>query len=62
MNGLVGKTILSAQYADPWGEGITITFTDGQVLHVSEGSQTGKLVVKLNTERVISDWYLNKEE
>jgi hypothetical protein len=39
---IVGKTVATAKYSDPWDEGLTIVFTDGTVLKVREPSiQTG---------------------
>lgn len=62
MKELTGKTVAWVRYDDPWEGGLTIAFTDGTVLHVYETSQTGAIAVKVDDERIISDWYLNNVE
>lgn len=62
MKELTGKTVASMRYDDPWDAGLSITFTDGTVLRVYETSQTGAIAVKVDDERIISDWYLNNVE
>jgi hypothetical protein len=56
MKAIIGKTIATVQYVDPWGEGLFITFTDGTSLRVYEAMQAGEICVKLNNEEVESDW------
>ena len=48
MKELVGKTIATANYVDPWGEGLVITFTDGTKLRVTERMQAGEIEVEVN--------------
>lgn len=48
MKDLVGKTIASINYVDPWGEGLRITFTDGTTLRVTERMQAGEIEVEVN--------------
>jgi hypothetical protein len=62
MKELTGKIVASMRYCDPWEAGLSITFTDGTVLHVYETPQTGAIAVEVNDERIISDWYLNDDE
>ena len=45
---IVGKTVATATYSDPWDEGLTIVFTDGTVLKVRERTQSGEIQVFLN--------------
>lgn len=45
---LVGKTIASINYVDPWGEGLRITFTDGTTMRVTERMQAGEIEVYIN--------------
>jgi hypothetical protein len=39
MNRLIGKTIESVEYCDPWDEGFHLIFTDGTCLSVFERLQ-----------------------
>lgn len=55
MQNLVGKTVAKVEYIDPWDIGLTILFTDGTKLLVTEYSQAGQIMVELNGERVRSD-------
>lgn len=41
----VGKTVSRIDYVDDFGEGITVLFTDGSMLNVSELMQAGQLEV-----------------
>jgi hypothetical protein len=43
--GLVGKTVAAVEYVDDYDEGITLRFTDGSVLCVTEGMQAGYINV-----------------
>jgi len=50
MNRLIGKTIESVEYYDPWGDGFHLFFTDGTCLSVFErgeanGYTTGEIQV-----------------
>jgi hypothetical protein len=38
---IAGKTVEGIKYPDPWGEGITIKFTDGSELNIYERMQAG---------------------
>jgi hypothetical protein len=49
----VSKIVASMRYCDPWEAGLSITFTDGTVLHGYETSQTGAIAVEVNDERII---------
>lgn len=42
---LIGKTVSAVQYVDDFGEGITLQFTDGSFLCVTEEMQAGRLQV-----------------
>lgn len=42
---LAGKTVERIDYVDDFGEGISVVFTDGSVLTVSERQQAGQLDV-----------------
>jgi hypothetical protein len=42
---LAGKTVERIDYVDDFGEGISVVFTDGSVLTVSERMQAGMLEV-----------------
>ena len=53
---IVGKTVATAKYSDPWDEGLTIVFTDGTVLKVRERTQSGEIEVFVNDNTVDSDW------
>jgi len=48
MKELIGKTVASATYIDPWGEGLVITFTDGTKVRVTERMQAGEIEVEVN--------------
>ena len=41
----VGKTVARIDYVDDFDEGISVVFTDGSVLNVSESQQAGMLSV-----------------
>ena len=41
----VGKTVSRVEYVDDYDEGITLHFTDGSVLTVTERMQAGQLEV-----------------
>lgn len=58
MNELEGKTVSRVVYSDPWDAGLTITFTDGTVLVVTERTQSGEIQVLLNDKVVKSDQHL----
>ena len=45
---LVGKTVAHVEYKDPWGEGITLRFSDGTVLFINEYMQAGEIEVRIN--------------
>ena len=45
---IVGKTVATVTYSDPWEEGLVIVFTDGTVLKVRERTQSGEIQVSLN--------------
>jgi len=50
----VGRTVARIDYVDDFGEGISVVFTDGSVLNVSEGQQAGMLNVSgfLNEQEI----------
>lgn len=48
MKELIGKTVATASYVDPWGKGLVITFTDGTTLRVTEAMQAGEIEVEVN--------------
>jgi hypothetical protein len=48
MKELIGKTVASVSYIDPWGEGLRITFTDGTQVRVTERAQAGEFEVEIN--------------
>jgi hypothetical protein len=50
MKELIGKTIAGANYVDPWGKGLRITFTDGTTLRVTERMQAGEIQVEVNDQ------------
>lgn len=50
---IAGKTVQGVSYPDPWGEGITILFTDGSKLNIYERMQAGQIVVKYNGQEVV---------
>jgi hypothetical protein len=56
MDELIGKTVSTVMYSDPWDEGLTIVFTDGTVLKVRERTQSGQIEASLNDKVVDSDW------
>lgn len=62
MNNLVGKTIKSVVYQDPWNNGITLTFTDGTEVRVRDTTQTGDMEVLIDGEEMESDWHKGEEE
>jgi len=41
----VGKTVARIDYVDDYDEGITVIFTDGSMLNVSERMQAGQIEV-----------------
>lgn len=57
-----GKTVAFINYIDPWGAGITITFTDGSTLRVTEQMQAGQIQVEANGFEVMSDRHLNDDD
>jgi hypothetical protein len=61
MNTLVGKTVATVTYADPWDDGVRITFTDGTTLHIRELMQAGQISVAVNDEAIDSDWHVALE-
>lgn len=50
---IAGKTVQGVSYPDPWGEGITILFTDGSKLNVYERMQAGQIMVEYNGQEVV---------
>ena len=50
MKELIGKTVETVRYVDPWGNGLVITFTDGTFLRVTERMQAGEFQVEVNDE------------
>jgi len=52
---LTGKVVAGVSYPDPWGEGLTIMFTDGTVLNIRERMQAGEIEVFFNDETVPSE-------
>lgn len=50
MKDLIGKTVASVAYVDPWSKGLRITFTDGTTLLVTERMQAGEFEVEVNGE------------
>lgn len=54
---IVGKTVATVTYSDPWDEGLAIVFTDGTVLKVRERTQSGQIEVSVNDKAVDSDWH-----
>lgn len=54
---IVGKTVATVTYSDPWDEGLAIVFTDGTVLKVRERTQSGQIEVSVNDKTVDSDWH-----
>ena len=53
----VGKTVARIDYVDDFDEGISVVFTDGSVLNVSESQQAGMLSVSgfLNEQEITND-------
>jgi len=49
---IAGKTVKDIKYVDPWGEGITIRFTDGDELYIYERMQAGEIIVLFNGQEV----------
>ena len=45
LQGLVGKTVALVEYVDDYDEGITLHFTDGSMLCVTERMQAGQLEI-----------------
>ena len=52
MDSIVGKTVATVAYSDPWDLGLTITFTDGTVLNVRERKQAGEIEVDIDGRTV----------
>ena len=48
MKELIGKTVASATYIDPWDGGLVITFTDGTKMRVAERMQAGEIEIEIN--------------
>jgi hypothetical protein len=48
MKELIGKTVASVAYIDPWSKGLQIAFTDGTTLRVIERMQAGEIEVEVN--------------
>ena len=55
MNNLVGKTVSSVDFVDPWDNGLKITFSDGTTLEVKEAQQAGEIKVLINKEVIKPD-------
>ena len=55
MKKLVGKTVDTVQYIDPWDNGLRIMFTDGTTLEVTEARQAGEIKVCVNHEKMESE-------
>lgn len=53
----VGRTVARIDYVDDFGEGISVVFTDGSVLNVSEAMQAGMLSVSgfINEQEITND-------
>jgi hypothetical protein len=53
----VGRTVARIDYVDDFDEGISVVFTDGSVLNVSESQQAGMLSVNgfLNEQELEND-------
>jgi hypothetical protein len=58
---MVGKTIKSVEYRDPWSMGMHITFTDGTTLSVFERMQAGEFGVIYDNDVMVSDYH-NEEQ
>ena len=52
---IAGKTVDPVKYPDPWGEGITIKFTDGSELNIYERMQAGEIMATYNDEQIIHE-------
>ena len=52
---IAGKTVQDVKYADPWGEGITIRFTDGSELYIYERMQAGEIIATYNEEMIVHE-------
>jgi hypothetical protein len=52
IDNLIGKTVATVAYSDPWDLGLTITFTDGTVLNVRERRQAGEIEVDIDGRTV----------
>lgn len=48
MQELIGKTVATVSYVDPWSRGLVITFTDGTKVRVTERMQAGEFEVEIN--------------
>ncbi len=55
MNRLIGKTIAEVEYIDQYSGGISLLFTDGTCLTVSELMQAGAIAVYYDGEELESD-------
>ena len=53
----VGRTVARIDYVDDFDEGISVVFTDGSVLNVSESQQAGMLSVSgfINEQEITND-------
>lgn len=53
----VGRTVARIDYVDDFDEGISVVFTDGSVLNVSEAMQAGMLSVSgfINEQEITND-------
>ena len=52
---IAGKTVESISYPNPWGEGLTIVFTDGSKLNVYERMQAGEIIAIYNEEMIVHE-------
>jgi hypothetical protein len=52
----VGKTVARVDYVDDYDEGITVIFTDGSILNVSERMQAGQIEVCAVVTEQGDDW------
>lgn len=50
---LVGKTIESVKYVNPWEAGLFLHFTDGTCLNVYEHMQAGEIVAVYSDKEVL---------
>ena len=62
VNDMVGKTIKSVEYRDPWSMGMHITFTDGTTLSVFERMQAGEIDVIYDHDVMVSDHHNEAEK